>query len=146
MSRLNYCKTFIKVHTQGDQCDPTEVPDVAGKGVAGPGLIIWNNFQMRNAQFNNFMCKRGNFLSGTANCLCECDKTLYTTCVCVWERVCSIHRHKNDVELLTFCAPNWPINITKKLSDAFYGLSGERGCCKGGGKRCVCAGVKGLQR
>lgn len=43
MSRLNYCKTFIKVHTQGeqgDQCEPTEVPDVAGKEVAGPGLII----------------------------------------------------------------------------------------------------------
>lgn len=65
--------------------------DAAGGGGKGgrpvrPVLIMRNNFQMRNAQFNNFMCERGNFLSGTANCLCECDKTLATSRVCVRER------------------------------------------------------------
>lgn len=52
-------------------------------------LIIRNNFQLLNAQFNNFMCKRGNFLCPAQQIVYGSVTKLYPIlyCMCVYECV-----------------------------------------------------------
>lgn len=90
--RLNYCKTFIKVHAQTHThtgCLRHRVARCRQGERVQSRLIIRNNFQLLNAQFNNFMCKRGNFLYPAQQIVYGSVTKLYPIlyCMCLYECV-----------------------------------------------------------